>query len=75
MAKRDGGAEAQEREAQVEVHVTYFGGMYVDPGELLRSDAARETMAQMNRILSEERRRRHATEGTASDVREAPSEQ
>ncbi len=75
MAKRDGGAKAQKREAQVEVHVTYFGGMYVDPGDLLRSNAARETMTEMNRILSEERRRRQAAEGTAPNARGTPGEQ
>lgn len=75
MAKHDAGARAREREAQVEVHVTYFGGMYVDPGELLRSKAARETMAEMNRVLREERRGHQATEGAAPEVREAPSEQ
>ena len=49
--------------------------MYVDPGELLRSKAAQETMAEMNRVLREERRGHQATEGVAPEVREAPGEQ
>ena len=45
---------------EVKVHVTYFGGMYVDPSELLRSTAAGETMLKMSRILREERGRQVA---------------
>ena len=59
---------------EVKVHVTYFGGMYVDPGELLRSAAARETMLKMNRILREERGRQVAG-GVAPSVQGAPRQQ
>ena len=69
MAKHDG-----EVDREVKVHVTYFGGMYVDPGELLRSEAARETMGEMNRILREERNGRQTTGGDPS-AREAAGEQ
>ncbi len=29
---------------EVKVHVTFFGGLYVNPGELLRSEAAQKTI-------------------------------
>ena len=38
----------------VAVHVTPRGGLYVDTAELLRSEAAREVMSKMDRILQED---------------------
>ncbi len=35
----------------VKVHVTFLGGMYVDADELLRSEAAKRTMAKMQKAL------------------------
>lgn len=46
---------SQPDEDTVKVHVTYFGGFYVNPGELLRSKAAQETMANMARALGDKR--------------------
>ena len=36
-----GGSKPDDK---VKVHVTFFGGLYVNPGELLRSTAAQETI-------------------------------
>ena len=36
---------------EVKVHVTYFGGLYVKPGELLRSKAAQETIKRVDEVF------------------------
>ena len=36
---------------EVKVHMTFLGGMYVDPGELLRSKAARETIRRVDEVF------------------------
>ena len=36
---------------EVKVHVTFFGGFYVNPGELLRSKAAQETIRRADAVF------------------------
>ena len=42
---------SQPDEDTVTVHVTPRGGLYVKPAELLRSEAAQEMIAKMDRVL------------------------
>ena len=36
---------------EVKVHMTFLGGMYVDPGELLRSEAAQESIRRVDEVF------------------------
>lgn len=47
---------SQADEDTVTVHVTPRGSLYVKPAELLRSQAAREMMTKMGRVLGTEGR-------------------
>ena len=38
-------------EDKVEVHVTFFGGLYVDPGKLLRSKAAQASIKRVGEVF------------------------
>lgn len=62
---------SQPDEDTVKVHVTYFGGFYVNPGELLRSKAAQETMANMARALGNERLRQQDAGSSAPGLKSA----
>lgn len=64
---------SQPDEDTVKVHVTYFGGFYVNPGELLRSKAAQETMANMARALGNEGSASRAEGNAARGPHEPPS--
>lgn len=67
-SRQSGDAEVDE----VQVHVTYFGGFYVNPGELLRSKAAQETMANMARALGDEGSASRVDESSAHGPNEPP---
>lgn len=50
----------------VTVHVTPRGGLYVNPAELLRSEAAREMMRKMDRVLRADKPKQSGAEALAS---------
>ena len=69
MSKR-----SQPDEDTVKVHVTPNGGLYVNPGELLRSKGAQELMAKMDRVLRGERFEQQGTGSSAPGPKSASRE-
>ena len=67
MSKR-----SEPDEDTVKVHVTPLGGLYVNERELLRSKAAQEMMAKMDRVLRGEGRG-HQDAGGSAPERQGPS--
>lgn len=41
----------RKSEDEVKVHVSFYGGLYVDPGELLRSKAAQSNIRKMCEVF------------------------
>ena len=51
MKKSREAKDGSKPDDEVKVHVTYFGGLYVNPGELLRSKAAQETIRRVDEVF------------------------